>query len=156
MPNILIVTTITSNTVIPPGGYKYPRIFGMTDFQSEFREVRINANRETLKTRIAHEFPFLDIVILMDSDVVTDNDTLDYLVSQVSEGRTPCVYTKGDKATRDSNDHVCAALCAVTMKDYINVDYMQNAGGCQCSKLPNPYYIDGNAYEMRTNTLFKR
>lgn len=74
----------------------------------------------------------------MDADVIVTDADLDALVSRVDKFSTVCIRTKDVEWP----NHICCACCAMYMKDYLNIDYMDNPKECQCRKVMSPRYID--------------
>lgn len=87
-------------------------------------------------------------VLLMDSDVVATNDQLLKLIENYKDGCTACLRTKPTET-----DHVIGACCLLNGSDYLKIDYLNDSNVCQCLKLPNPFYIDG---EKATETRYDR
>lgn len=142
---------IIAATPVPPGGILAPFTLGIPRIVSEVapsfhatREREININRHRLQGFVLSHRREFEFVLLLDADVVVGPEILDRLMDAWKPGTTPCVNTKGGKT-----GHVIASCALISMEDYANIDYLKDAELCQCTKVPNPFYID---YEGGTET----
>lgn len=55
---------------------------------------------------------------------------------------TSCAITKGT-----TEGHVVAACALLDKYDYDRIDYLADIRGCHCTKVPNPFYVDGAVTE---------
>lgn len=135
----LIVTPIITGEILARG-YKYPRLVLTEKRLYQYgREICINETRAELQAIVLEKYmKSFDIVVLMDSDVIVSDEDLDILISSVKHEHTACIDTKNEPWP-----HVCCACCAVTMGDYLAVDYMHKPNECQCLKMRNPWYVPG-------------
>lgn len=101
------------------------------------REVEININRHRLQGFVLSHRREYDHVLLLDADVIIGVDAVEKLMAAWKPGTTPCINTKGM-----STGHVIASCALISMNDYVEIDYLQNADICQCTKVPNPFYIN--------------
>ena len=142
--NIVILTPIPSNVVVPPLKLNHPRVFSSVSPFHVCREVNINASRarlqEYFRKNLYRDYEF---VLLMDSDVEIGQAALDVLLKAWRNGTTPCVNTKG--VSPKETGHVVASCALLSREDYMEVDFMRNPYECQCLKLPNPFYVEGVA-----------
>lgn len=140
--NIVILTPIPSNAVVPPLKLDHTRVFSsMTPFHV-CREVNINASRaqlqEYFRKNLYRDYEF---VLLMDSDVEIDQTAINALMKVWRKSTTPCVNTKG--VTEKESSHVVTSCALLSREDYMEVDFMRNPYECQCLKLPSPFYVEG-------------
>lgn len=137
--NAIILTPVYSGAIVPPSDMGYPRVFSELAPVAVQREVNINANRSRLqelyRTRFVLKYPW---VYLVDSDVVASHGQLVRLAGAWRPGCTPCLRTKVSETA-----HVVCACCFMRGTDYLKIDYMEHPHECQCVKLPNPFYVDG-------------
>lgn len=138
--NILAVTPIRPGTIIAPCNLgKIPRLISELVPVHGAREVNININRARLQKMFVEKyFGLYDFVLLLDSDVAVDFQTVQLLVDAWKPGTVPCTNTKGIQT-----DHVVASCALISRADYRNVDYVTNPYTCQCMKLPNTFYVKG-------------
>lgn len=143
--NAIILTPVYPGAIIPPSDMGFPRVFSELAPIAVQREVNINANRSRLqelyRTRFAMKYKY---VFLVDSDVVASHGQLARLAEAWEPGKTPCLRTKvGETA------HVVGACCFMHGADYLKINYLEAPRVCQCRKLPNPFYIEGQASELK-------
>lgn len=62
-------------------------------------------------------------------------------------GATACAITKGT-----TEGHVVAACALLDKYAYDRIDYLADIRKCQCTKVPNPFYVDGAVTEERPTT----
>lgn len=136
---------IIAATPIPPGGILAPYTLGLPRVVSEVapsfhttREREININRHRLQGFVLSHRREYDFVLLLDADVVVGPEILEKLMAAWKPGTTPCINTKGMPT-----GHVIASCALISMEDYSNIDYLKDAQLCQCTKVPNPFYIEG-------------
>lgn len=136
---VLIITPMMTGELLARG-YKYPRLVLTERRDYPFcREVCINETRAELQRLVIDKYSkSFDIVVLMDSDVVVDDAALDTLIAAVKHEHTACIDTKNEPWP-----HVCCACCAVSMGDYLALDYMDKPKECQCLKMRSPWYVPG-------------
>lgn len=101
------------------------------------REREININRHRLQGFVLSHRRDYEFVLLLDADVVVGADAVEKLMDAWAPGTTPCINTKGGKT-----GHVIASCALISMEDYAGIDYLKDAELCQCTKVPNPFYID--------------
>lgn len=139
--NIVILTPVPSNVVVPPLKLSYPRVFSSVSTFHPCREVNINASRAQLqeyyRKNLAGQY---DFVLLMDSDVVIDDVVVELMKMEWSKGTSPSCNTKGVPASETG--HVVTSCAILSRDDYIGVDFMKNPYECQCLKLPRPFYVE--------------
>lgn len=143
--HILILTPVAPNTIVAPCTLPYSRLFSEMAPSLSLREANININRARLQRMFNMEhLPNYKFVLLMDSDVVTDTESVEKLVSAWKPGITPCINTKGD-----GFDHIVTSCALISANDYVKVDYTAKLNECQCRKLPCPFYVEGtHGYEV--------
>ena len=141
MNRVIVVTPMKAGVVLPEGfAGKYPLLTIHNDamFTNVFREETINVNRARLQSLLdKYNGDKYEIVICKDSDVLCSPEQMDELVNNVVPGKTVAMHTKNY-----DGDHVCCACCALTMKDYLQVRFLENPRECACKKYPNPEYCD--------------
>ena len=106
-------------------------------------EINVNHNRYQLQQKCKHLSDRYDLVLLMDSDVVVTNESLNALMKQFN-GDPLCIPTK---ETIDYS-HICCACCLMKFDDWQQIDYINTyVDECQCTKIrrlfPNVRYCDG-------------
>lgn len=137
--NIIILTPVAPNTIVAPCALPYPRLFSEMVPALTIREANININRARLQRMYLMEhFTEYQYILLMDSDVVTDKESIDKLVAAWKPGTVPCINTKGF-----DTDHIVTSCALISPNDYEKVNYTEKLNQCQCRKLPNPFYVDG-------------
>lgn len=143
--HILILTPVAPNTIVAPCTLPYPRLISEMAPSLTLREANININRARLQRMFNMEhLPYYKFVLLMDSDVVTDAESVEKLVAAWRPGTTPCINTKGN-----GFDHIVTSCALVSANDYVKVDYTAKLNECQCRKLPCPFYVEGtHGYEV--------
>lgn len=145
IPQAVILTPIHAGAIIPPGDLGFPRVFSELVPVSFDRETNINANRsriqEIYRTSLALQYPY---VFLIDSDVVATKEQLLTLAAAWKPGYTPCLRTKAGETA-----HVVCACCFMRGTDYLKINYLEAPRVCQCRKLPHPFYIEGQASELK-------
>lgn len=139
------IRKIIAATPIPPGGILAPFTLGIPRVVSEVapsfhttREREININRHRLQGIVLAHRREYGFVLLLDADVVVGPEILDRLMDAWNPGTTPCINTKGMPT-----GHVIASCALISMEDYANIDYLKDAELCQCTKVPNPFYVEG-------------
>lgn len=137
MRDAMIITPMANVAIVPPmvGGFR--RIFASVAPFYTAREVNINASRAMLQNVVRNMPHRPEWVILMDSDVHVTPGALDALFEAWKEDSTPCIQTKEHR-----DGHVVTACALMKTSDYLKVDYMAEPYSCQCTKLPNPFYIE--------------
>lgn len=137
--------SIIAATPVPPGGILAPFTLGIPRVVSELapsfhatREREININRHRLQGFVLSHRREYEFVLLLDADVVVGPEILDLLMAAWKPGTTPCINTKGMPT-----GHVIASCALISMDDYAKIDYLKDAELCQCTKVPNPFYIEG-------------
>ena len=112
------------------------------------REERININRARLQEIFRRTaWDTCSHVLLLDSDVVLTEKVYSLLEDAWKPGTTACAITKGT-----TEGHVVAACALIDKYDYDRIDYLADIRGCQCTKVPNPFYVDGAVAEEMKDT----
>ena len=142
----IILTPIKCGDIIPPCNLGFPRLlFQFPTLEYRDRQRTISVCRAALQQYYAsHLAKKYNGVFLIDSDVVTDKGTLDTLIEKWEPGKTPCVNTKGCLTS-----HVIASCCFLSREDFLGVDFLESPDSCHCTKLPEPFYIDRTATEVK-------
>lgn len=142
----IILTPIKCGDIIPPCDLGFPRLvfqFPTLDYRDRKRSIAVC--RAALQQYYArHLARTYDGVFLIDSDVVTDKATLEALIKKWEPGKTPCVNTKGG-----ATGHIVASCCFLSRDDFLGVDFLESPDSCHCEKLPQPFYIDREATEVK-------
>ena len=141
----IILTPIKCGDIIPPCDLGFPRLvfqFPTLEYQDRQRSIAVcrSALQQYYSRHLAKRY---NGVFLIDSDVVTDKETLDALIENWEPGRTPCVNTKGGMTS-----HVIGSCCFLSREDFLGVDFLESPDSCHCAKLPEPFYIDRGATEV--------
>ncbi len=134
---VIALTPIAPGTVLAPFTLGVPRLVSELAPSVKVREANINLNRARLQEMFVRRlFPKYEFVLLLDSDVIVGRGVLDKLMVAWKPGTTPCAITKGD-----TEGHVVCACALIHRTDYEKVDYLSDLYRCQCTKLPNPFYV---------------
>lgn len=104
-----------------------PRAIGPAE-----RECVVNANRHTAQSLARSMREPCGVVVLLDSDVITNDEMIEELAASVVPGFAVCAQTKFAPLCGDSP---CCAFCAMTRDDYLRVNYEEFPDICQCQKI---------------------
>ena len=136
---ILAVTPIKPGTILAPYSLSIERMVSEIAPCNRIREIDININRARLQSFVRNIYARAGIthILLLDSDVVATEDTLEKLKSAWKPGTTACAKTQGDTG------HILASFALLHVDDYLQIDYLSEISCCQCTKVPNPFYVNG-------------
>lgn len=136
----LILTAIQNGEIVPSVDLGYERMFYVTNESISYtRTCNIEFNRARMQDYFRSKYwRMYDFVFLIDADVIVTRDDLQKLIDAWKPGTTPCINTKGKET-----NHVVASCCLLSVEDYLGIDHLQNVYKCHCTKVPNPFYVDG-------------
>ena len=61
-------------------------------------------------------------------------------------------YSRMDVQKLITEGHVVAACALLDKYEYDRIDYLADIRRCQCTKVPNPFYVDGAVAEEMKDT----
>lgn len=143
----LILTPISKGAVLAPCSVPLPRLVSEMESYGTTREERININRARLQEIFRRTaWDTCSHVLLLDSDVVLTEKVYSLLEDAWKPGTTACAITKWT-----TEGHVVAACALLDKYEYDRIDYLADIRRCQCTKVPNPFYVDGAVTEEITD-----
>lgn len=146
MERLLILTPIAPKTIIAPAPLAYPRLISELAPSVSIRDENININWARLQHIFMRDYyTDFDFLLLLDSDVVITNDDVEKLGAAWKMHTTPCVNTKGGETT-----HIITSCALMHKCDFETINYLVDMDMCPCSKMPNPFYVEGTTgYEIK-------
>ena len=101
------------------------------------RQLCINRNWRRLQETIRDDLPKYakyNFVLLIDSDVVIPEGSIEKLAEFAKKGESPCIDTHDGKG-----EHIITSCVISELYDFLEIDYSQSC--CPCNLFKNPFYI---------------